>query len=140
MRGLKYMDEAMVDLSKYRLEQAEQCIKSAKLLIEASDYKGAANRSYYCIFHCMRAVLATEHIDFAKHSGVSSYFRKEYIKTGIFEYEYSDIIREAFDYRSDSDYDDFYVISKEEVLEQLANAQKFYDEINKFLEEKFKKL
>jgi hypothetical protein len=34
------MDEAMVDLSKYRLEQAEQCIKSAKLLIEASDYKG----------------------------------------------------------------------------------------------------
>jgi hypothetical protein len=25
-------------------------------------------------------------------------------------------------------------------LEQLANAQKFYDEINKFLEEKFKKL
>jgi uncharacterized protein (UPF0332 family) len=84
----------------------------------------------------MRAVLAMEHIDFAKHSGVSSYFRKAYIKTGIFDDEYSDIIREAFDYRSDSDYDDFYVISKEEVAEQIANAKKFYDGVNKYLQEK----
>jgi uncharacterized protein (UPF0332 family) len=30
---------------------------------------------------------------------------------GIVDDEYSDIIREAFDYRSDSDYDDFYVIT-----------------------------
>jgi uncharacterized protein (UPF0332 family) len=133
------MDDGIVDLSKYRLEQAEQCIRSARLLVEANDYKGAANRSYYCIFHCMRAVLATDHIDFSKHSGVSAYFRKMYIKTGIFDDEYSDIIREAFDYRSDSDYDDFYVITKEEVLEQLVNAQKFYDAINKFLERKFEK-
>jgi uncharacterized protein (UPF0332 family) len=56
------MDNAVVDLSKYRLEQAEQCIKSAQLLADANDYKGAANRSYYCIFHCMRAVLAMEHM------------------------------------------------------------------------------
>jgi uncharacterized protein (UPF0332 family) len=59
-----------------------------------------------------------------------------FIKTGIIEAEYSDIIREAFDYRSDSDYDDFYVISKEEVTEQIENAWRFYDRINKFLEEK----
>jgi uncharacterized protein (UPF0332 family) len=130
------MDDAVTQLSKYRLEQALQCIKSAQLLADADDYKGAANRSYYGIFHCMRAVLATDQVDFAKHSGVSSYFRREYIKTGIIEAEYSDIIREAFDYRGDSDYDDFYVISKEEVTEQIENAWRFYDRINKFLEEK----
>lgn len=45
------------------------------------DYKGAANRSYYAIFHTMRSVLALDQIDFSKHSGVSAYFRKEYIKT-----------------------------------------------------------
>jgi uncharacterized protein (UPF0332 family) len=131
------MGEAMIQLSKYRMEQALQCIKSAQLLAEANDYKGAANRSYYGIFHCMRAVLATDQVDFAKHSGVSSYFRKEYIKTGLIEAEYSDIIREAFDYRSDSDYDDFYIISKEEVTEQIENARKFYDRISKFLEQKY---
>jgi uncharacterized protein (UPF0332 family) len=85
----------------------------------------------------MRAVLATDKVDFAKHSGVSSYFRREYIKAGIIEVEYSDIVREAFDYRSDSDYDDFYIISKEEVTEQIENAWKFYNRISKYLEEKY---
>jgi uncharacterized protein (UPF0332 family) len=55
----------------------------------------------------------------------------------IIETEYSDIIREAFDYRSDSDYDDFYIISKEEVTEQIENARKFYARISQYLEEKY---
>ncbi len=32
------MNNSLVDLSKYRISQAEQCIKSAKLLAEHDDY------------------------------------------------------------------------------------------------------
>lgn len=84
----------------------------------------------------MRSVLALEGKDFSKHSGVSAYFRKEYIKTGIFDIELSDIIREAFDIRSDSDYDDYYLISKEDVMEQIQNAEIFYQKINSYLMQK----
>lgn len=91
------MDKRLKELSDYRLEQAERCIRSAKILASDSDYKGAAKRSYYAIFHCMRSVLALEGVDFSKHSGVSAYFRKQYVKTGIFDVELSDIIGEAFD-------------------------------------------
>lgn len=128
------MGKSAAELSKYRYEQAKQCIKSANVLVAAEDYKGAANRSYYAVFHAMRSVLALENKDFSKHSGVSAYFRKEYIKTGIFDIELSDIISSAFDVRSNSDYDDFYVISKEEVEEQIANAMKFCDEVKQFLD------
>ena len=76
------MDNEAAALSKYRIEQAEQCLNSARLLAQAGDFRGAANRSYYAIFHAMRSVLALERKDFAKHSGVSAYFRKEYIKSG----------------------------------------------------------
>lgn len=134
------MDKTLTDLALYRLQQADTCIRSAKLLSNSEDYKGAANRSYYAIFHCMRSVLALDQIDFAKHSGVSAYFRKEYIKTGVFDVEFSDIIREAFDYRSDSDYDDFYIISKEEVEEQIENAEKFYESINAYVKHKIEKM
>lgn len=130
------MDKRLKDLSDYRLEQAERCIKSAKILAMDSDYKGAANRSYYAIFHCMRSVLALEGVDFSKHSGVSAYFRKQYIKTEIFDVELSDIIREAFDIRSDSDYDDYYVLSKEEVEEQIENAENFFHIVEKYLKRK----
>lgn len=77
-----------------------------------------------------------EGVDFSKHSGVSAYFRKWYIKTGIFDTELSEIIKEAFDIRSDSDYDDYYILSKEDVEEQIENAEKFYFEIEKYHREK----
>lgn len=131
------MDDKIIELSKYRLEQAETCIKSATALIEIGDYKGGANRAYYAIFHCIRSILALDEKDFAKHSGVSAYFRKEYIKTGIFDVEYSDIIKEAFDIRSDSDYDDFYIISKVDVEEQVENAKKFYNAVKEYLGKKY---
>ena len=36
------MDKRLKELSDYRLEQAERCIKSAKILAADNDYKGAA--------------------------------------------------------------------------------------------------
>lgn len=127
------MDKHIINVAKYRLEQGEQCIMSAKVLLEINDYKGAANRSYYAIFHSMRAILALDQKDFSKHSGVSAYFRKEYIKTGIFDIELSDILKSAFDIRSDSDYDDFYIITKEDIIEQIENAKFFYQKIRDYL-------
>lgn len=130
---MHFMDSDVRSLSRYRMEQAKQCIESAKLLMNAGDYRGAANRSYYAIFHAMRSVLALEKVDFSKHSGVSAYFRKTYIKTGIFDVELSDFISMAFEIRSDSDYDDFYAISKEDVEEQIANAEKFCEAVQGYL-------
>jgi len=124
------------DMSNYRLEQAEQCLISAQTLIDAGDYKGAANRSYYAVFHAMRSVLALQNIDFGKHSAVIGYFRKEYIKTGIFIVELSDIIEQLFTVRNKCDYDDFYIVSKEDVSNQLVSASFFIAEARKHLNTK----
>ena len=81
----------------------------------------------------MRSVLALDKKDFSKHSGVSAYFRKVYIKTKVFDAELSYIISDAFQVRSDSDYDDYYVISKTDVLEQISNAEKFSSTIEQYI-------
>ncbi|HBL82994.1 MAG TPA: antitoxin [Clostridiales bacterium] len=126
--------ETKRDLSQYRLEQAEQCLKSAKILLDSNDYKGAANRSYYCVFHCMRSILALEGMDFKKHSGLIAYFRKEYIKTGKLDVALSDIITDVFQIRTESDYDDYYVVNKADVEEQIKNAEYFIQQTKKYLE------
>lgn len=126
--------ETRKDLSRYRLEQAEQCLKSAKILLDSHDYKGAANRSYYCVFHCMRSILALEGMDFKKHSGLIAYFRKEYIKTEKLDVSLSDIIADVFQIRTESDYDDYYVVDKTEVEEQIKNAEYFMQQTKKYLE------
>ncbi len=46
------MDETLRALSQHRIEQAQQCLRSANVLAGIEDYKGAANRSYYAIFNC----------------------------------------------------------------------------------------
>lgn len=71
------MDKTAAELSQYRYKQAQQCIKSAKLLVTAEDYKGAANRSYYAIFHAMRAANIVKGFGFSKHSGVIAFFNKD---------------------------------------------------------------
>jgi uncharacterized protein (UPF0332 family) len=121
------------DLSNYRMEVAERCLRTAKLNYSDDDYCGAANRSYYCIFNCMRSVLALERKDFTKHSGVISYFRVNYIKTGIFEVKLSKIIDKLFEIRHDSDYEDYVVINKDEIIEQMNNAEYFMKKVNEYL-------
>lgn len=123
-------------LSAARFEHAKECLEAARLLLNAENYKSAANRSYYAIFHAMRAVLAYDEIDMKHHSGIISEFRKLYIKTGIFDTYMSTIISVLFNVRQDSDYDDFFVISKNEVVEQIENADAFLSKIQEYLNTK----
>ena len=84
----------------------------------------------------MRAVLAFDGIDMKHHSGIMAHFRILYIKTGVFDKSLSDIITEAFELRTDSDYDDFFQISAEDAREQVENAQLFLDTVQQFLDRK----
>lgn len=128
---MQYEDK--VSLSKVRLETAKNCLSDAKVLIEHESYKSSANRSYYAVFHAMRAVLVFDEFDSKKHSGIISEFRRNYIKTGVFNAEISKIVDIQFSVRTHSDYDDFYVISKAESINQLAEAEKMVDEVEKYL-------
>ena len=112
------LDEEKFALCRLRLENAKERLSFIPGIMELGDYKTAANRSYYSVFYAMRAVLALDGFDSKKHSGIIAEFRKNYIKTGVFDSEMSEIISSLFNVRSSSDYDDFYVISKEKVSEQ----------------------
>lgn len=68
-----------------------------------------------------------------KHSGVIAEFRKNYLKTEILPKDLSLTIDELVEVRQGSDYDDFYIISKNEVEQQLLNAEIFVNEIEKYL-------
>ena len=122
-----------IEMSNYRLEKAAECLNDAKAAFQAERYSNAANRSYYCVFHSMRSVLALESIDFKKHSAVIAYFSEHYIKSGKFEKSLSKIIKDLFRLRGKSDYDDFYVISKQDVAEQVENAELFFKQVKAFL-------
>ena len=123
-------------LAAYRFEQSLECLHFAKVLAGCEDFRGAANRSYYAFFHAMRSVFALDNKDFSKHSGVAANFRKDFIKPGVFDVVFSDMIKSAFYIRNNSDYDDFYVIVKADVEEQIQNAEEFCAAVRTYLEGK----
>ena len=88
------LSEEKIALSKIRLDNAKERIAFADEILAIGDYKTVANRSYYAVFSAMRAVLALDGIDSKKHSGLIAHFRQEYIKTGIIDVKYSDIIQD----------------------------------------------
>lgn len=125
-----------IDLCRYRLSKAEEYLQNAQAILNLQMYDSAANRSYYAIFHAVRALLALQSKDFKKHSGVISCFQMDYIRTGIFDKRMSDIIKSAFSLRQESDYEDFYIISHEDVITQVKEAGEFVSVIKDYIDSK----
>jgi uncharacterized protein (UPF0332 family) len=123
-----------LELARYRLRQAADCLKAARNNLESLLYRDALNRSYYCIFHSIRAVLALDMFDAKKHSGIVSEFHMSYIKTGKFDKRFSTVIRQAFQIRNRSDYEDFYFVEKEDVIMQISNAEEFMSVVTAYID------
>lgn len=125
----------MDEFVQYRLESASEKLDSARILLDASHYKDSIGRSYYAIFSAVRAVLAKDGVDFSKHAGVIAYFQREYIKTQIFDKKYSKYLQSAFQIRNSCDYDDFFLVSKQDAEEQYQKAVEMYQVIKAYLEQ-----
>lgn len=112
-----------MDIAKYRLQTAREDLDTANLTFSSKQYRAANNRAYYSIFHSICAVLAKEGIAFKRHKDTISYFNKNYIHTGIFPKELGRKIVTAEEIRHASDYDTFYIASKEITAQQIQTAE-----------------
>jgi len=115
------MNSKIIALSKYRLEKAKEDLTASRINLENGLIKASINRSYYAIFHSIRAVNALNEFDSKKHSGVIAHFNQFFIHTGYFEKEIYPLITSAFKLREKSDYDDFFIAHRKDAEEQLYN-------------------
>ncbi len=134
------MNSIRKELSGYRLEKAHSALAVARILAGQGYWADSANRSYYSIFHAVRAVLAMDAFDSSKHSGVISYFLERYIKTGLMDIALSDYVRSAFLIRNKSDYDDFYIVRKEDAEKQIEDAATFIAAVEKHLLQRWEQI
>ena len=85
---------------------------------------GYEYNAYYSIFHTICAVLAKEGVAFKRHKDTLSYFNKNYVQPEIFPRELGRKIVKAEEIRHASDYDTFYIASKEITAQQIETATK----------------
>lgn len=123
-------------LCKYRLERAEEDLLTAKHNHQSGFYKAAINRSYYAIFHSIRAVNILDGFDASKHSSVIAHFNQFYVHIGEFDKEIYKLIDSAYRIREKCDYSDFFIASKEDSAIQLKHAEIFLGIVKKYLQKK----
>ena len=128
------LDNKKWDLSQYRLNTAEETLVVAQECLGNNHYKDAINRSYYAAFYAARAVLAIEGVDFKRHKDVVAHFNKEYVATGKVSRDLGRLLARLQQKREQSDYDDFFIASREEAEKQLKNAISIVAGIKQYLE------
>ena len=133
--GNRALEGSLVELAGYRMERAKEMLDASKGNLEIGQYKTSLNRSYYAIFHAMRAANILKGFDSSKHSGVIPFFNKEYLKENIMDRSLSVIIKNSAFLREKSDYDDFYIASKKEAEKQLEDAEVFLAAVEKYLKQ-----
>lgn len=110
------------ELAQYRLNTAKEDLEAAQLNFENRQYRASNNRAYYAIFRAISACLALEFKAYKQHAQVIGSFNKDFVHAGIFPKEISKRISRAQEVRHASDYDDFYIASREETERQIDVA------------------
>lgn len=128
------MKEELLALIRYRLAEAEDSIKEAKVLLkEGMSMRAVMNRLYYAMFYAVLALLQERQLGTSKHIGAISLFDREFIKTGIFDKSISKALHRASELRQKGDYMEQSEITQKDVDEMLPEAITFVGKIKEYL-------
>jgi len=119
------MKENLAALVRYRIEQAEEALHAARILLREGSLRGSVNRSYYAMFYAVLALLASRKEETSKHSGVIALFDRLYVRTEVFPTDFSKWLRRAFDLRTRCDYGTTLTVTTEETASQIEHASSF---------------
>lgn len=128
------LDERRADLCNYRMKNSEDSLTAAEDCLEKGLYRDAINRSYYAAFYAIKALLALEEVDFKRHKDVVAYFNRTYAATEKIPREIGRKLARLQQKREKSDYDDFFIASREEAAEQIGYTQEVVALIADYLE------
>ncbi len=127
--------EYYLALAKVRMDRAKELLIESKELLLKESYKSANNRAFYAIEKSIKALLATKEVEVLTHNGGLKQFNFLFIFNGdgTFTSEDYQKIARAEQIRNASDYDDFYVASKEETRQQVENAEYLVKKIDEYI-------
>ncbi|MFH1319133.1 MAG: HEPN domain-containing protein [Bacteroidota bacterium] len=112
-------------LIEYRIEQAHKAIKEVEILKENSLLSLAVNRIYYGMFYVLSSLALKHKFKTSKHGQLIGWFNKNFVKEGTIEQKYSKIIQNAFENRSEGDYEPFVELNEDQVQEMFEDMKDF---------------
>lgn len=120
--------------------RANTVLKESKVLAEQQLWEGATSRAYYSAFHAVQALLLTQGLQPKTHTGTLYLFNHHFVKAGLIEPEYSQILARAAKYREEADYRHTMVFTKAQTEQTLQEVIHFLKKMEEFLRKSGHKL
>ena len=110
----EHLDEASrQEIIKYRVEKSDSAIREADILARNEFFDNAVTRLYYACYYLASALLIKEGIETTSHAGVKRMFSLKFIRNGVLDQKYFQILSNLLQGRQLSDYEDFIYQDKE---------------------------
>ncbi|AKV66124.1 MULTISPECIES: HEPN domain-containing protein [Microcystis] len=119
-------------ISSY-INQANEELEAATLLLEKNYYRACISRCYYAIYCTVQALLIVKNINTRSHRGVRQQFSQHFIQTGELPLELSKALRITYDLRQLGDYDQVIEITREQTQIALEYATVFVEQASHWL-------
>ena len=124
----------MIETLKLYFDKSHQALSDADLLISNKSSESAVSRAYYSMYYAVKALLFSIDINTKTHQGAIIMFGKHFIKTGIFEKKYNNILSKALDQRIVGDYDIGTGIKIDLATEIVNDAHDFVAVVQEYLQ------
>lgn len=121
----------------FRLQKAEATLEEAKGNMQMQYWAVVANRVYYAAYYAVSALLIYNGFDAQTHGGIIRLFGLHFISKGIISRESGRLYSKLFELRQTGDYDDVYMLSKEDVDNLIEPTQNLINEVRVLMPEIF---
>jgi uncharacterized protein (UPF0332 family) len=115
------------------LSSADERLKSARVLLEAGQFRDSISRSYYALLDAVCALLFSKGLVAKSHEGAVRLFGLHFVKPGIIDKKYSRYFHLLLEEREDADYERRKIFSQIDAKEALGDAQEFVELVRNLL-------
>lgn len=115
------------------LARAADKLTVAQLLLENSAWEDAASRAYYAAFHAISALLFASGKSYSSHAQLIGAFNRDFVKTQVFQRDFTAILTRLFEDRQSGDHDVFAAITEQEARRDVDDAQRIVESIQQYL-------
>lgn len=109
--------------------RAEESLRAAKALLDLGLHSDSISRSYYAVFHVLRALILSRDIEPKTHAGAIHLFNQEFVRTGVVPNSHNRLLAGLQRARELADYDAAVSFSAEDASAEVRAAVSFRDEM-----------
>ena len=122
-------EEGRRESARAEIDLAEEELRAADGLLRDGLTRIATARTYFAVFHALRAQLYAEGFEPRTHAGAQHLFNLHFVRTGRYEPATSRLIARLQKYREDADYAPAFVVDERGAREDLDAGRRFVAQV-----------